>query len=407
MTSSSSPPTGRFGRLRRLVRVGAKSGISALVSSNGAGAAEQAAEILGSMRGLAAKAGQMASYVDGLVPEEHQTSYRNALSRLQAAAPQSPPEAIIERIQSELGKPIDQLFSRFDETPIASASIGQVHRAVLPNGRDVAVKVQHPGIDKAIEDDLKNAKALEGIFSLLGPRSMGTAATFSQVADRFREELDYELEAERQTWFFEFFKDDPRIHIPEIISTHSARRVMTSAFVEGHPMSWAITQPEQERRAFAEDLWRFAYHSFLVGGHLNVDPHPGNYIFHESRGITFLDFGCVETMQEPRLRIARSMHAAARRKDEESWRAAAAKITETKPGLYQEALLDYLRRCFVPIFDSPHRIESQYVSDVVRGIREMSSHMLSRKSSFTAPRTGLCSQSTADWILQCPGSAGR
>jgi predicted unusual protein kinase regulating ubiquinone biosynthesis (AarF/ABC1/UbiB family) len=388
MSSSSPPPTGRFSRLRKLARVGAKTGLSALLSKDGGDAAEQAAEILGSMRGLAAKAGQMASYVDGLVPDAHQASYRSALTRLQAAAPHSPFGTVKTKIESELEQPLQSLFASFDEEPIASASIGQVHRAVLHDGREVAVKVQHPGIEKAIEHDLKNAKSLEGVFSLLGPRTMDTASSFAQVAERFREELDYELEAERQTWFANFFRDDARVHIPEVIPSHSSRRVMTSEFVRGHDMSWAISRSEQERQAFAEDLWRFAYRSFLVGGHLNVDPHPGNYIFHEDRGITFLDFGCVEVMHEPRLGLARNMHAAARNRNERDWREAAARITETRPGPYQDALLDYLRKCFIPIFDSPYRIESVYVSEVVRGIREMSTHMLSRKSGFTAPPKG-------------------
>ena len=167
-------PGGRLGRLTRLAQVGARTGASFLFSRDGKGAAEQAAEVLGSLRGLAAKVGQMASYVDGMVPDEHRDNYEKAMTGLRAAAPASTPSAIMRVIEQELGKPVSELFASFDETPLASASIGQVHRATLPDGRAVAVKVQHPGIERAIESDLKNGSVLEGMLSMLGPRALNT-----------------------------------------------------------------------------------------------------------------------------------------------------------------------------------------------------------------------------------------
>ena len=121
---------------------------------------------------------------------------------------------------------------------------------------------------------------------------------------------------------------------------------------------------------------------------INVDPHPGNYIFHEDGRVTFLDFGCVETMEPERRKLAADMHLAAAAGDETKWRRCAAVITETKAGPYQTALLDYLRECFRPLFEAPYRIESQYVSEVVRGIYQMKQHMLGRKSGFTPPPRG-------------------
>src|SRR5262245_38243977 len=158
-------PAGRIGRVARLASLGARTGASLLVSRTGQGAAEHAAEVLGTLRGLAAKVGQMASYVDGVVPEAHRAAYESALRKLRDAAPTSSIAAIRTLVENELGAPIDRLFSEWSDEPFASASIGQVHRARLEDGRAVAVKVQHPGIDRAVESDLTNADVLRAMAS--------------------------------------------------------------------------------------------------------------------------------------------------------------------------------------------------------------------------------------------------
>jgi predicted unusual protein kinase regulating ubiquinone biosynthesis (AarF/ABC1/UbiB family) len=204
MTQERKLPEGRLGRLVRMAGVGARTGASLLLSKDSSGAAQQAAEVLGTLRGLAAKVGQMASYVDGIVPEGHREAYEGAMRSLRAAAPTSAPEAIRSVVEEDLGAPIDELFQVWEDKPFASASIGQVHRAVLPDGREVAVKVQHPGIARAVESDLENAGVLQGLVSTLGPRELNAKAVLDEVKARFREELDYTLEAERQA------RHDPR-----------------------------------------------------------------------------------------------------------------------------------------------------------------------------------------------------
>ena len=174
MTNERKLPEGRLGRLVKMAGVGARTGASLLLSRDGEGAAQQAAEVLGTLRGLAAKAGQMVSYEDGLVPETHRASYETALRTLRTAAPTSSPAAIRAVVEEDLGAPIGELFARWEEEPFASASIGQVHRATLLDGRDVAVKVQHPGIARAVESDLENASVLQGIVGALAPRELDT-----------------------------------------------------------------------------------------------------------------------------------------------------------------------------------------------------------------------------------------
>jgi len=389
MSQFRDVPGGRFGRLTRLAKVGARTGASLLFSRDGKGAADQAAEVLGSLRGLAAKVGQMASYVDGMVPTEHRDAYEKAMIGLRTAAPASPPAAIMGVVEQELQAPLGELFASFDATPLASASIGQVHRATLPDGRHVAVKVQHPGIERAIEADLKNGTVLESMFSMLGPRALNTKQMYEEVATRFREELDYGLEAERQQLFARLHAGDPQIRIPRVIADRSSRRVLTTELVSGHSLEQAALLDEPLRRTYAEVLWRFVYKGNLVAGMFNADPHPGNYFFHEDGSITFLDFGCVQPIPDPRLREARLLHAAARARDDAAFRRSAVALLHTRGGAYEQAAIDYVRLCFAPLFHSPYRITREYATQVVRGIYDMKRHIVGGDGSFTALPAGM------------------
>ena len=175
-------PGGRIGRFARLAAMGVKTGAGMLASQGGG--AKQAADVLGNLRGLAAKVGQMASYVDGLVPEAHRGAYETSMKTLFANAPRSSASAVRASVESELGAPIDRLFASFSDVPFASASIGQVHVAKLFDGRDVAVKVQHPGIARAVESDLANAGILEGFAGALGGKRFETKKMFEVIRAR-------------------------------------------------------------------------------------------------------------------------------------------------------------------------------------------------------------------------------
>jgi len=382
-------PEGRVGRFVRLAGLGARTSASLLFSKTGENAAELAAEVLGTMRGVAAKVGQMASYVDGIVPEAQRESYENALRKLRDQAPTSTSAEIRALVELEFGAPIAQLFNDWEDEPIASASIGQVHRARLSDGRVVAVKVQHPGIAKAVESDLDNAGMLESLAASLVGKGMNTRGVLNEIRTRFREELDYRLEARRQIEFAQIFRGDPQIFVPAVISDRSSARVLTSEFVEGFDLDTAATRTEADRRAYAEALWRFVFKGNLVGGMFNADPHPGNYVFQSERRIAFLDFGCVQPIHGGRLGPARALHQAARARDERGFAEQVRVIMETRGGLYEELAIAYSRRCFEPLFSSPFRVTREFVRKLVVEIGEMKQVMFKKGGNFVPLPEGM------------------
>lgn len=371
MTDQRRLPASRIGRLTRLAALGARTGAGLLLSKDGASAARHAAEVLGTLRGIAAKLGQMASYVDGVVPEEQRAAYETALRGLRAAAPSSSPAAIRRAVEEDLGAPIEELFTEWEDAPFASASIGQVHRATLPDGRRVAVKVQHPGIARAVESDLDNAGVLEGMLGALGARRFESKRIFEEIKQRFREELDYALEAERQRAFADLHAGDPEIHIPAVIAERSSARVLTSELAHGRELEEIAGDSEAERRAFAETLWRFVFKGNLVGGMFNADPHPGNYLFGRDGRVVFLDFGCVEPIVGERLDRARALHHAALSGDEDHFARLAARILETRGGRYERLAIAYSRRCFEPIFASPFRIDRAFSASLAEELKAL------------------------------------
>lgn len=380
-------PEGRLGRLARLATVGVRTGAGMLLSRSGTGGAQHAAEVLGTLRGLASKVGQMAGYVDGLVPEAQRAAYETSMKALLAAAPKSSPEQIRARVEEELGAPVDRLFARWNDEPLASASIGQVHTAELFDGRQVAVKVQHPGIARAVESDLANAGFLESLVGAMGGQRLEAKKIFGVIRQRFREELDYRLEAERLSRFAALHAGDPHVRVPALVTSHSARSVLTTELARGATFEEACAASPSARRAYAHTLWRFVFKGTLVGGMLNADPHPGNYVFHPDGIVTFLDYGCVQELDERRRTLARGVHLAALARDESAFGRAVAAMVASKPGPLEDLALGYTRRCFEPLFESPYRITRAYAASLVSGMREMSQIALKVKDHefFTMP----------------------
>lgn len=387
--NDSKLPEGRLTRLARMASLGARTGASLLLSDTGEVAAKHALEVLGSLRGLAAKAGQMASYVDGVVPDHHRDAYETALRGLRAAAPTSSPDEARRIVESELGAPVAELFASWEALPFASASIGQVHRATLHDGRDVAVKVQHAGIDGAVESDLKNASSLEGMMSSFAPRELQSRRTFEEIAARFREELDYALEAERMELFAKLHAGDSFIHVPQVIRERSARRVLTTELVRGLSFDEAVTRDEGARRAWCETLWRFVFRGTLVGEVFNADPHPGNYIFHEGGRVTFLDFGCVQRLEGAHLDGARQIHRAAITRDEEAFRVGLREMLSLRGGAWEDFATAYIRRCFEPLFGSPFHITRAWVAELTRSAGRVKPALLRRDSGFVPMKPGM------------------
>lgn len=252
--------------------------------------AADVAKELGEMKGVLMKAGQMLSFVAEGLPDEAQ----QMLAALQANAAPMAPTLAASVIESELGADPAVLFETWNDLPEAAASIGQVHRAVGAGGRQLAVKVQFPGADAAIREDLDAAEVLYAMFSAMALNGLDARALVDELRARMVDELDYVREAESITRFADAFAGHPWVRIPELVPEFSSHRVLTTEWVDG--MSWdeLLAAPEATRKQVGEVIWRFAQHSVQRLGMFNGDPHPGNYRFHHDGSVTFLDFGLVK-----------------------------------------------------------------------------------------------------------------
>ncbi len=298
--------TGRFGRSIKVFSMSCKSGWThSLAFFKGVfrskehrerlreeAHAKSSAEIvqtLGNMKGVMMKFAQIMSFaVDGL-PEELQKQ----LQTLQSQAPPMSYAMVEQVIFEELGASPDKVFAKFDKIPAAAASIGQVHRAVLPDGTEVAVKVQYPGVDKAIQADLDNAGMMNSLGKLLFP-GRDTEPMMEELAARVSDELDYEIEARNQQIFGDLYEGHPYVVVPAVRNDFSTKRVLTMEWVEGVSFSEVIERPGPEKQELAEKLYRFVFDSLQRHYVFNGDPHPGNYLFLEDGRIAFLDYGCVK-----------------------------------------------------------------------------------------------------------------
>ncbi len=246
---------------------------------------------LGNMKGAMMKFGQLLSFIMEALPAEAQ----QALATLQADAPPMAPEAAEGVVRAELGAAPQKVFLDWQVAPIAAASIGQVHRAVTRDGRDVAVKVQYPGVGDAIETDLNNT---EGMYRLVGAfalKGLDTKGLVDELRARMRDELDYRLEAANQREFASHFAGHPFVVIPAVDTTTSTMRVLTTEWAEGIGFAeFLATATRSAKERAGESIWRFAQHAIFKMGAFNGDPHPGNYRFSIDGRVTFLDFGLVK-----------------------------------------------------------------------------------------------------------------
>ena len=253
--------------------------------------AEDVARELGNMKGVIMKAGQMLSFIlDGL-PD----AARASLASLQGDVPPMSPAAAARVVRDELGADPRDVFLDWSELPVAAASIGQVHKAVLRDGRVVAVKVQYPGIDRAITSDLANAELLYAMFSAVALKSLDVKGLVEELRARMIDELDYTLEARCQADFATRYRGHPFVHIPDVVAEYSTRRVLVTDWVDG--MRWdeflAVSDDSLKQRT-AEAMFRFIQGAIYRARVFNGDPHPGNYRFHRDGTVSFLDFGLVK-----------------------------------------------------------------------------------------------------------------
>jgi predicted unusual protein kinase regulating ubiquinone biosynthesis (AarF/ABC1/UbiB family) len=260
-------------------------------------AAEDLVAKLGGLKGLVMKVGQIASYMPGAMPPEAQ----RVLARLQARSTAMTWDAVAAVIGAELpGAPFDSI----DRGPFAAASIGQVHSAVV-GGRPVAVKVQYPGIEAAIAADLRTIRKL-GWMASLGT-AMDSGEVLDELAARTLEECDYLREAANQRLFARLWTGRADVHVPEIVASHSARRVLTSELVAGETLDqFAARAPQPLRDQAGATIFWAAFETVFHHALFNGDPHPGNYLFHDER-VTFLDFGCVRRFAKEEIELWKSI----------------------------------------------------------------------------------------------------
>ncbi|MFF2995689.1 ABC1 kinase family protein [Streptomyces sp. NPDC057950] len=260
--------------------------------------AEQLFKVLGELKGGAMKFGQALSVFESALPEEVAGPYRAALTKLQEAAPPMPTRTVHSVLRERLGEDWSELFLEFDDKPSAAASIGQVHRAVWRDGREVAVKVQYPGAGEALLSDLTQ---LSRFARLLGPLipGMDIKPLIAELRDRVSEELDYALEAQAQEAHATEFSGDPDVLVPAVV--HQCDQILVTEWIDGTPLSEVISDGTQEQRDRAGQLLaRFLFSGPARTGLLHADPHPGNFrlLPDEKNGwrLGVLDFGTVDRL---------------------------------------------------------------------------------------------------------------
>jgi predicted unusual protein kinase regulating ubiquinone biosynthesis (AarF/ABC1/UbiB family) len=259
-------------------------------------AVSQLVSRLGELKGLAMKAGQILGYIDPTLPEE----VRKLLSVLQTASPASPFPQVEASLRSAFGERADVLLAGLQRQPVSVASIGQVHRARLPSGTEVAVKVRHPGIDDALRTEFHAASTGSAFASVLLPGATSSVRSFIDEARTvLLEECDFSIERERQETFGRLFAGDDILLIPAVEPDWCAPPVLTTRWMPGQSFdAFLAANPSQEMR----DRMGVALFSFYVGtlyrhGLFHGDPHPGNYAFREDGRVVVYDFGCVRVFE--------------------------------------------------------------------------------------------------------------
>jgi len=271
--------------------------------------AEEIVAALGTMKGAAMKLGQVMSFLDvGLVPEEFREEFQAKLAELRDAAPKVSFKDMRKVIETEYGERVEDVFETFDPVPIAAASIGQVYKAKLHDGRDVAVKVQYPGVAQAVRSDMKNLgmilRLMKRVAPGLDPKAMG-----DEIRTRIDEELDYELEAQNQRTLARIYRGHPFIFVPAVVTSLSHERVIVSEFVAGRGFEELKQLPQDERDRLGEIVFRFYFGCMYRHHQFSGDPHPGNSLLLDDGRMAFIDFGLFKripaAVAELELEIAR------------------------------------------------------------------------------------------------------
>ena len=354
--------------VHRLRRVGNRERRDDLDQQFAIRTSEDVARELGNMKGALMKFGQLLSFIMEALPDDAQ----KAMATLQSDATPMAPALAAKMVTDELGQPPERIFLDWQVVPIAAASVGQVHRAVTRDGREVAVKVQYPGVAEAIDSDLDNAEAFYRLGTAFLLKGLDARGLVDELRNRMREELDYELEAANQAEFANLFAGHPFIAIPAVDPATSTKRVLTSEWVEG--LSWADFEAGADapaRQRAGESIWRFAQYAVHRVGAFNGDPHPGNYRFAADGSVTFLDFGLVKRWTPGEWQqLAPSLDAIVVHRDPERLVAVMEEIGFLRRGhgLAPQQVYDYVSTPYTPYLVDTFTFTRQFVRDAMATI---------------------------------------
>ncbi len=274
-------------------------------------AADELVEMLGAMKGAAMKVGQMLSILDvKMVPRQHREHFQKQLATLRDSAPAVSFDKMRSVIEEDLGRTISDAFADFDPVPVAAASIGQVYRARLHDGRDVAVKVQYAGIASAVRADLKNLALLLKFSKPILP-TFDSRAFLDELRYHLEEELDYVQEARTQHELALHYAGHPTVVVPDTISELSGKRVLVTEFVQGKRFDEICALPAETRNRVGEIIYRFYVGSMHVDNQFNGDPHPGNVLLADDGRVAFIDFGLFKRMNPAAVEFERDCIRAA------------------------------------------------------------------------------------------------
>src|SRR4051794_26655465 len=371
--------------------------------------AEQMVDTLGRMKGAAMKIGQLASFIDTeFLPPEYRELYQDKLATLRSTAPPMPWKKVRDVLEEEWEEPPEDLFEDFDEDAAAAASIGQVHRATLPDGRRVAVKIQYPGVAKALRADMQNAGMIMRLAKALAP-GLDAKAAAEELKERVLEELDYEYEAQNQRTFARAYRDHPFIYVPDVVTRLSRSRVLVSEWVDGVGFEEVKALPQAERDRFGEIVYRFCFGSIYHLGHFNADAHPGNYVWMEDGRVAFLDFGMTKQLDEEQIKLEIAAVEAVLDDEPESLRTALADLGFlSKPKRVEaERLMEHVKAVGGwYLEDREVTIDSEYVMSVMTAISDPRSEFYALMRRENLPANELMGRRMEFGVLAVLGQLG-
>lgn len=350
---------------------------------------EQIVVQLGQMKGAAMKLGQVLSTVDlpGLDAEDAER-IKLRLAELRDNAPRVDFPRLEKLMAQEWGEKVGSVMADIDPEAIAAASIGQVHRGTTKDGRDVAIKVQYPGIAEAVESDLRNLRLLMPLLGRLAP-GLDTKALAEELRERISEELDYELEAQSQRRIARGWRDHPHLSVPAVLTDLSTRRVLVTEYVANEGFGAMRERPDGDRDRYAEVIHRFFHDTAGRMGLALGDPHPGNLLLADDGRIAFIDFGMLRKLPAEYMRKESAVYRALRTDSREGLRAGLGSLGYLpEPWPHSDELLfQYMRRAAAWMLDDPQprRLGGETTRELMESIFALGPDWQKMVKSFSLP----------------------